>query len=440
MNRIQQFFQFLFAVTLLIAVTPSMVAQPDINEFVFVDSEPKALNLDSVRNQIGYPQEAISEDAEGTVVVRILVDTAGNYVRHSIVKIVHPALAVAVDEHVGELKFEPAMQGGKPIMFWTNIPFPFKLIQTEVLIQERIDMLSEELAADPENYELWHKRGIQYTQLGDYEKAEIDFNESLSLNPRKNKKKAKKNTYDYLFFAHYGRAVAYTALERREEALADYNEAIRIQGEMAIEDSSVNATLKDVYLERGYLLVEMERFREGIEDYRRTLSYVEDSAQTCGIWRLVVEAGLQSENYPILVEAYDVLISCDENAKEIYSYSRAYYRMKSGDYEQAILDFRTAMNNTENPSIRIAAQNYLALSQFEAGLPADAMTSVEAALKMNALNPLAYYVRSVIVSRMEGPEAGCPDLKRALIYGLAGEEMESAKELLSSVCGEEWEE
>lgn len=439
MNRFRQLSQLFCLSTLAILAMSSTTAQPDINEFVFVDAEPRALNLDSVRNLIGYPDQAIQEEAEGTVIARVLVDTSGQYIKHSIVKIVHPALATAVDKHIGKVRFEPALQGGAPVMFWTNIPFPFKLIQTEVIIQERIDMLTEQLAVNPDDHELWHKRGIQYTQLGDYEKAEIDFNESLDLNPRKNKKKASKNTYAYVFFAHYGRAVALSALERREEALNDYNEAIRIESEMVLSDSAVSATLKDVYLERGYLFTEMERFAEGIADYRQSLSLTDDSAQTCGILRLIVEAGLQSKNYPVLVEAYDQLIGCDENVKEIYYYSRAYYRMKAGNYDQAILDFRTAMNQTDNPSIRIAAQNYLALSQFEAGLPADAMSSVEAALDMNAINPLSYYVRSVIVARMEAPQAGCADLKRSLSYGLAGEEMESAKERLSSVCGEEWE-
>ncbi len=420
-------------------INPAFTQIPDINEFVFAEEEPQALNLDSVRAMVGYPPAAIEEDAEGTVVARILVDTSGNYVMHRIVREVHPALSAAVEEQMSELRFTPAKQGGKPIMFWVNLPFPFKLIQSEVLIQEQIDLLTEELSADSENYELWHKRGIQYTQLGDYEKANIDFNESLRLNPHKNRRKAKRNTYPYLFYSYYGRAISLLGLERGEEAMADYDEAIRIADEMAIQDSGVTATLGDVYLERAYQYAQMEKHQEAIQDYRVAMAMA-DSSATCGIWRLVVESGLESNNYSILVEAYDALLECDENAREIYYYSKAYYHRKAGNYEQSILDFRTAINNTTNPSVRLAAQNYLALSQLDAGLPADAMTSVEKAMQMNALSPLAYYVRAQIRMKMEGAQTGCEDLRKALTYGLAGEEMETAIQKLSEVCGIEWEE
>lgn len=440
MNRYHFFIRAVAFLMVSISCAGVLQAQvPGMNEFVFADVEPQPLNLDSVRGTIGYPEEAIEAEAQGTVVARILVDTSGNYVRHEIVRIVHPALALAVATHIDDLRFSPAISGGKPVMFWTNIPFPFKLIQTEVVIQEQIDMLTEKLSVDPEDYELWHKRGIQYTQLGKYEEAKIDFDESLKLNPRLNKKKAKKNTYAYLFYAYYGRAVTLVGLEKGEEALIDYSEAIRIAGEMAIPDSGVDANMGDLYLERAYQKANMEQHASAIDDYRIALAKA-DSAQKCGIWRLIVESGLSSDNYPVLVEAYDALISCDDNAREIYYYSRAYYRRKAGDFDQAVLDFRTAINETSNPAVKLAAQNYLAMSQFDAGLPADAMTSVEKALNMNALNPMSYYVKAIIRSKMEAPEAGCEDLKRAMIYGLAGEEMEAAKQLLAEVCGEEWEE
>lgn len=440
MNRNHFFIRVVAFLMVSVSCVGVLQAQvPDMNEFVFVDAEPIALNLDSVRSTIGYPDEAINAEAQGTVVARILVDTSGNYVKHEIVRIIHPALALAVATHIDDLRFTPAMSGGKPIMFWTNIPFPFKLIQTEVVIQEQIDMLTEELSVEPEDYKIWHKRGIQYTQLGKYEEAKIDFDESLKLNPRLNKKKAKKNTYAYLFYAYYGRAVTLVGLEKGEEALSDYSEAIRVASELAIPDSSVEASMGDVYLERAYQKANMSQYSSAIDDYRVALAKA-DSSQKCGIWRLIVESALPSDNYPVLVEAYDALLTCDDNAKEIYYYSRAYYRRKSGDFDQAILDFRTAINETNNTAVKLAAQNYLAMSQFDAGLPADAMTSVEKALNMNALNPMSYYVRAIIRQKMEAPEAGCEDLKRAMIYGLAGEEMDAAKQLLEEVCGETWEE
>jgi protein TonB len=101
---------------------------PDINAFVFVQEEPKPVNMDDIRKAIGYPQIARDAGIEGTVVIRILVDEYGNYKKHKVTKQEHPILAKACEAQVGKLKFTPAIQGGKPIKFWVNIPFKFTLL------------------------------------------------------------------------------------------------------------------------------------------------------------------------------------------------------------------------------------------------------------------------------------------------------------------------
>jgi protein TonB len=102
--------------------------EPDINAFIFAEEEPKPVNMDDVRRAIGYPQIARDAGIEGTVVVRVLVDEQGAYRRHKILNSVHPILQKAVEQKIGMLTFTPAIQGGKPIQFWVNIPFNFKLL------------------------------------------------------------------------------------------------------------------------------------------------------------------------------------------------------------------------------------------------------------------------------------------------------------------------
>ncbi|RMG57162.1 MAG: energy transducer TonB, partial [Bacteroidetes bacterium] len=101
---------------------------PSIDEFIFAEEEPQPINMDDIKKLIGYPQIARDAGIEGSVVVRVLVDKKGNYARHRIINQVHPVLAKAVEEHVNKLRFTPAIQGGKPIQFWVNIPFNFKLL------------------------------------------------------------------------------------------------------------------------------------------------------------------------------------------------------------------------------------------------------------------------------------------------------------------------
>lgn len=102
--------------------------EPEINAFIFAEEEPQPINMDDIKKLIGYPQIARDAGIEGSVVVRVLVDKKGNYAKHRVINQVHPILEKAVTEHVNKLRFTPAIQGGKPIQFWVNIPFNFKLL------------------------------------------------------------------------------------------------------------------------------------------------------------------------------------------------------------------------------------------------------------------------------------------------------------------------
>lgn len=101
---------------------------PGINDFISVEQEPVPVNIDDIKTLIGYPQIARDAGIQGQVVVRVLVDKTGNYDRHKVVKSVHPILDDAVQRQLSKLKFTPAIQGGRPIKFWVNIPFNFKLL------------------------------------------------------------------------------------------------------------------------------------------------------------------------------------------------------------------------------------------------------------------------------------------------------------------------
>ena len=103
--------------------------EPDINEFVVAEEEPIPVNMDDIQSLVGYPQIARDAGIEGNVIVRVLVDKKGNYERHKIINQGHPILTKAVEEHIDKLRFSPAIQGGKPIPFWVNIPFNFKLMK-----------------------------------------------------------------------------------------------------------------------------------------------------------------------------------------------------------------------------------------------------------------------------------------------------------------------
>jgi len=102
--------------------------EPDVNAFIVVEEEPQPVNMGDIKKAVGYPQVARDAGIQGNVVVRVLVDPKGNYKRHVVLNGVHPVLEKAVEKELPNLRFTPAIQGGKPIQFWVNIPFSFKLI------------------------------------------------------------------------------------------------------------------------------------------------------------------------------------------------------------------------------------------------------------------------------------------------------------------------
>lgn len=110
---------------------PQVIVEPDIpasGVFVHVDEEPVPLNMTEISRAISFPQIARDAGISGTVVIRVLVGPDGSYREHKVINSVHPLLQNAVEPHLKDLEFSPAIQGGKPIYFWVNIPFSFHFI------------------------------------------------------------------------------------------------------------------------------------------------------------------------------------------------------------------------------------------------------------------------------------------------------------------------
>lgn len=68
------------------------VYEPNPNDYIAVDKEAVVLNYEEVKKQIGYPEIAKEINLEGKVVIRILVDEKGKYVKSIVLKDPHPIL------------------------------------------------------------------------------------------------------------------------------------------------------------------------------------------------------------------------------------------------------------------------------------------------------------------------------------------------------------
>lgn len=405
---------------------------PDINAFIFVDKEPIPLNINDIRSMIEYPEEAADAEVEGTVVARILVEKTGQYLQHKIIKEVHPALAQAVSEKLPALRFEPAMKGDTAMTYWVNVSFPFRLYSdAERAIRTDIKTLTEELEINPEDYIRWHKRGIQRSKIKAYDDALVDFDESLRINPRKNKKK-KKESYEYLFYSYYGRAAVQAQKDNLKAAIADYSMALEVATEMKAEDSAIQATVPNIYLERGYIYALDSAYTEARSDLKWVLD--NDTSQTCTAYPILADIALADNDKTELIFAYTGLIDCRGEDDLLY-YSRGYYRSEAGDYTGAIADFAIVTERSETRALKIAAHDRTSWCYIQQKNYPAAQTALEQALFLNALNPLAYYYRGQIKIAQGEEKAACEDTRKALSFGLEGEEAETAKAFMEATCG-----
>lgn len=102
---------------------------PDPDAEIIVDEEPEPLNRRDVLIKIGYPDAAKDRGIQGTVLLKILINKEGKYVKHILVENVHPILSEPVEKYAPELRFTPAKKDGKAIAYWVEMPFKFKLLE-----------------------------------------------------------------------------------------------------------------------------------------------------------------------------------------------------------------------------------------------------------------------------------------------------------------------
>ncbi|MDX2285159.1 MAG: TonB family protein [Bacteroidia bacterium] len=426
----------LAASLLLAAAAAAQLPEPDINQFVYADREPQPLNLDEVRKLIGYPETAVRLSLEGKVVVRILVNEQGEYVRHKLVTEAAAPLTLAVEEHISKLRFKPAVADDRAIPFWINIPFSFKLVsEEEAALRNEIKLLSDSIQAAPSDYVLRHKRGLMYFRMNMPDEALADFSESLRLNPRKNKKKDPK-PYQYLAYASYSRAAVQAGKQAHEAAIADYTAVLEIAAEMKAPDSSVQATVPLALLNRAFAYAMDSAWDAARADLRKVVDSYPD--QRCEAYDLLAEVALIKEDPAELAWIYEGLVACRPE-EYLLRYSLGYYRSETGKYPEAIREFDVIAEKSNNQTLQLAALNRAAWCYLQQNQLDQAQEKVNQTLKINALNALAYYYEGQILSQRGQQQDACTRIRRALTFGLEGEERTAAIEQMKAACGG-WEE
>lgn len=114
-------FASLFIPMKLVAQEP-LPSEPSPKEYIVCWPEPTPLNLDSLKSHIRHPGIC----AEGKVIVRVLLDTDGHYLKHNVLKTPHELWTNAVAAVLPMLRCTPAFIAGKPVKCWITIPFSIR--------------------------------------------------------------------------------------------------------------------------------------------------------------------------------------------------------------------------------------------------------------------------------------------------------------------------
>lgn len=114
--------------------------------------------------------------------------------------------------------------------------------------EKAINNFTSALKCNPSLSSVYYQRGLSFRHMGNYEKALQDFKDSAKL----------ENSAEMKGFAHLNCGVVYEKLEKYNEALNHYDQAVQI-----------NPTCYQAWCNRGNMLMNFNNFEKALESYTK---------------------------------------------------------------------------------------------------------------------------------------------------------------------------
>ncbi|HEY7320736.1 MAG TPA: tetratricopeptide repeat protein [Candidatus Binatia bacterium] len=231
----------------------------------------------------------------------------------------------------------------------------------------------------------FYKRANAYTEKGAYDQAIQDYDQALRLNPGH-------------AIAFSNRGVAYARKRDYDRAIQDYDQAIRLNPKHA-----------DSFSNRGVAYARKGDYDQAIQNYDQAIRL---NPKYANAWYNRGNAYRRKGDYDRAIQNYDQAIRLNPKYANAYSNRGVAYGRK-GDYDRAIEDYDQAI--LLNPSYVNAYQNrgnaYRRKGDYDR-----AMTDYDQVIRLNPKYASAYSSRGLVRFYQEQFSAAASDFSQALQF------------------------
>jgi len=219
--------------------------------------------------------------------------------------------------------------------------------EEQILIYEKAIMdFNKALSLDPNNAKIYLQRGRAYSDKGDNDKAISDFNQALRLAPN--------DIVAYCF-----RALVYRQNSDYDRAIEDYTQALRL-----------DPSWEDAMIGRGIAYTNKGDYDKAIIDFNQAL-LLNPNADNAYYSRGNMH--YSNRNYDLAIADYTQAIRLSPNASDAYN-NRGMSHWRKGDLDRAIVDFEfvlklepnhaRAKNNIESVRQQVSRVNINSANAF----------------------------------------------------------------------------
>lgn len=208
----------------------------------------------------------------------------------------------------------------------------------------------------------YQNRGNGYNRQDNHERAIVDYNEAIRLNPN-------------FANAYYNRGVAYGDMRRYDEAIADYTQALALDPQHG-----------DSYGNRGHAHYMQGRLQEALADLDRALTVRHTAVDFGNRGAVYYDLG---EYTRALADFDQALLLNPRSSIDFNSRGNVYYQLR--DYDRALVDYNRAIE--ADPRNAIALRNrglVYSLREDHAG----AVENFSAAIGVDPNYAAAYFSRA----------------------------------------------